>query len=70
MKCEGCGGLFFLGKRLGGPEYYLLDYGKGPLDKRLNEFYSEHAFCTGETAESKYNPDHFRIVYEMDEDFT
>lgn len=78
LRCKECGGLLFLGKRLGGG-YYWNNYGKEnnraarynptytpqderPLEDRLNQFYVDHEWC-GDTL------DHFDIVYEMDEDF-
>lgn len=78
LKCEECGGLLFLGKRLGGG-YYWRNYGKEnnannknnplwktqderPLEERLNDFYETHEWC-GDSL------DHFKIVYEMDDDF-
>lgn len=79
LKCEGCGGLLYLGKRLGWEGYYWYNYGKTnnafhgndrgytpqderPLEDRLNEFFDKHTICGGSF-------DHFKIVYEMDDDF-
>ena len=79
LKCEGCGGLLFLGKRFAGG-YCWHNYAKDinaarandpnwkkqddrPLEDRLNDFYEAHEWC-GDSL------DHFRITYEMDDDFT
>ena len=78
IRCESCGKMLFLGKRLGFG-YYWWNYGKDnneanrgkpwykeqderPLEDRLNEFFANHTWCGGEQ-------DNFRIVYETDDDF-
>lgn len=83
LKCEGCGGLLFLGKRLGGG-YYWHNYGisanalcrgatgyvmqdESTLEDRLNIFFGKHEFCGGDDGNFTY--DHFKIVYENDDDF-
>ena len=80
IRCQGCGGMLFLGKRFG-DGYYWYNYAKDnnaahandptwkkqddrPLEDELNQFYDEHEWC-GDTG-----LDHFDIVYEMDDDFT
>lgn len=78
LKCEECGGMLYLGKRLGGG-YYWYNYGAEnnrkfkdnpnyklqddrPLEARLNQFYDNHEWCGNSL-------DHYKIVYESDDDF-
>lgn len=80
LRCKGCGATLFLGKTfLQG--YYWEDYGGGPLQDRLNDFYDTHNYCDCPKAESKPYDEKlfpmpvgyegcdgaFDIVYENDE---
>lgn len=83
LKCEGCGGLLYLGKRLC-MTYFWRNYGKDnnslpvkppgyvpqderPLERRLNDFYNAHDICGSDAKDFTF--DHFKIVYENDDDF-
>lgn len=75
LKCNGCGGLLFLGKRFS-DGYWWHNYGKDnhiedednrPLEDRLNNFFDIHELCG--IQEDGFTLDHFSISYEMDDDF-
>ena len=45
LRCRGCGEVLFLGKSyLGG--FYYPSYDDVPLERRLNDFYEKHNYCS------------------------
>lgn len=50
LTCRGCGETLFLGKHMM-DGFYWQDYGGGPLQEQLNEFFDKHIWCNGEPLE-------------------
>jgi len=59
MRCNGCGKLIYLAKRLGGEYGISMDYAE--LGKYFESFLQDHAFCSDQGFGD------FDIVYETDE---
>lgn len=59
LRCTGCGGEFYLGKRMAGGYYTTR-----PMRERIakiDKYYDEHEHCDG-------MPDNFELVYEVDQE--
>jgi len=52
LRCKGCGETLFLGKTyLDG--YYWTSYDGVPLDRKLNDFYEKHNYCSRQKVDAK-----------------